>query len=1324
MLLGAVQNAFRLTEEGSLLNLEYYFINCCYKGNKVWAQYGPFENYMVVRLPQQHMAEQNFKENDKAATPWKSASYISGYSYLVFRILFPGDGWLEGMFTRQDGKFSFIKLDKTELLDWNSPKLRLVVRQDLTQSIFELQKTRAPHKPENYYPFQYEELEGAGVDSERYNRNAIPKVYDDPVTAIELPWRLIVSPNLPDSSKYIFAWDRKPMVAADLSRHLLWTATLRVSERTDDNYLGQQQTEAAARSDDPGAGGKTVKDTLQDLELLIIGSPDHPKVDSAYLRPDFLPNCKDRRELVDLYTKLKVIGRIEQLTFSPLGASVNIHFNNNVIQKAADIGLDLIEWEQLISFGRDEKVEIASLFLEREFGHKMLYVRTAQRRLVQGSYALIRIDYIQPLDLTKDYTSHLSQNVLAGGGEDAMTISRFNTPFKQITFLETKPKKVDSFDQTNPAPTGVSFQFEATDWQDNVIKFSKQINALPLGAVLDDSSTTPNVKAMVKAEERDQSLNLAAGAEKLVIKSREQLLNDFPPKLAYAASRVLDDLFNQQGKINQNIKNELAKLFPGLSGQAFDDQYNQLEDILALAQEKLDALTYTLAPDKFCRALIQLWLEKRIFSDPLFVQIRAQWKSQPEWARGGEAGLVGFYDWLNKDPLTSDPYYLLLLAASPVLATLLLSTSKLVIQLQTAGQALQARLKDKYDNYQAIVVAAKEIPNLILLQKQKIGYAIRERVDSEAASIQATVSKVSGEVKKSLSLLESEYITFEGKYRVGESDDFDFFHDYAIMPQLRQAQVYVSALNKLINEELPMSINYAAEYVDNQLSSELFEYKQNGAMVFAEIRQNTRLELQGIMKKLSSKMPGFNVEIPAHYLTYLRNPKEVSTEVFDELGYKDIGGQVAEASKDLIFISETAKDAVKTVEDLRNMDPKTLFKDLGATLFGSIRLEDILDIGFDLPRITELPDKIIYQFSNTRFTEHKAAFVVFRPDVGGETRLDLFISKSLKDGTDFFAYTKLNNFQVGVVIGSAEVLTVNFDQFKVTSTPQLPRHTEISVGKVALGGPLEFIADLAEKFMAPGNGMHLSVGANSLALDYAIAFPDVNAPAFHFHNLQLVVGLNIPFDPGRLEPISFTFGVNKPEDKFLVAAGIYGGRGHFLLRSTPKGIEHIDISMELGAYGQIDLGIGHGEVFLFFGFWFVCGREPGSDQNSIKAVAYVICAGSAMVLGFISIGVSVLISLTYEKRGQEASFSGDAVVTYSIKVALFKKEFSIHYHKQIAGSSQGSGTSAPAMITLGMIGAGGGVRPQDKKKDRVAVTDVFEDADAMETYFACFNYGL
>ncbi|HXS55131.1 MAG TPA: hypothetical protein VN726_03340, partial [Hanamia sp.] len=92
-----VNCAFRLTDQNSLLNLEYYFINCDYhpSSNRIWAKYGPHENYMIVRLPQQHIAEQSFSEKDingNLITDFKAATYISGYSYLVFRILFSNDG--------------------------------------------------------------------------------------------------------------------------------------------------------------------------------------------------------------------------------------------------------------------------------------------------------------------------------------------------------------------------------------------------------------------------------------------------------------------------------------------------------------------------------------------------------------------------------------------------------------------------------------------------------------------------------------------------------------------------------------------------------------------------------------------------------------------------------------------------------------------------------------------------------------------------------------------------------------------------------------------------------------------------------------------------------------------------------------------------------------------------------------------------------------------------------------------------------------------------------------------------------------------------------
>jgi len=117
-----VDHAFRLTDHNSLLNLEYYFINCNYeiKKEKITAKYGPHENYMVVRLPQQHIAEQNFPEknnNDEPTKDFRAATNISSYSYLVFRILFPtdpiisrNDSTRSRLNTLEDGERTDIKL--------------------------------------------------------------------------------------------------------------------------------------------------------------------------------------------------------------------------------------------------------------------------------------------------------------------------------------------------------------------------------------------------------------------------------------------------------------------------------------------------------------------------------------------------------------------------------------------------------------------------------------------------------------------------------------------------------------------------------------------------------------------------------------------------------------------------------------------------------------------------------------------------------------------------------------------------------------------------------------------------------------------------------------------------------------------------------------------------------------------------------------------------------------------------------------------------------------------------------------------------------------
>jgi hypothetical protein len=101
---------------------------------------------MIVRLPQQHIAEQSFDEDKYAGAT--AQVRIAGYSYLVFRILFPKDPIISWntktesrLFTKEDGRYTDIHLTTDSLLEWgNERKFRLVVRQDMVESIFELKE--------------------------------------------------------------------------------------------------------------------------------------------------------------------------------------------------------------------------------------------------------------------------------------------------------------------------------------------------------------------------------------------------------------------------------------------------------------------------------------------------------------------------------------------------------------------------------------------------------------------------------------------------------------------------------------------------------------------------------------------------------------------------------------------------------------------------------------------------------------------------------------------------------------------------------------------------------------------------------------------------------------------------------------------------------------------------------------------------------------------------------------------------------------------------------------------------------------------------------
>lgn len=455
--------AFRLTNYKTLLNLEFYFINVKNDGlsicKKLKFNYGQQESYMIVRLPQQHIAEEwlNLDSQDAAAetfmnspaqnaidlsktkatqfygtelNTFSAASRISGYSYLVFRIVFRDPKKM----SKGVGK-ERIKLSPDELLDWNADHFKLVVKQNLDQSIFDIQQGVVGNY-ENHYPFQEN-----SVANGRYNRADFPKAYGSPITAIEAPWRLIISPKLPETAGYDFHWSftheqevtTNNRADKSFSQYEMWMATLHVRKRKQgkekEPYLAHLHNESP-------------------MDVMVLGAADSnlDNIELTRFYADFmegsayqiLPTPEEKTQLMNLYIAYKLFARTKKMSFSPLGLTARLEMKNTLYELTSNPtpgipSVKLYSWIQDIAFGRDQEVQVSYVLVDKNTSLKMLWVKTTKRRVKLGVAYLDYREYIMPLDVEKDYQQESTS---------IRVQQKVQNNVRLIRFTELDPKRV------------------------------------------------------------------------------------------------------------------------------------------------------------------------------------------------------------------------------------------------------------------------------------------------------------------------------------------------------------------------------------------------------------------------------------------------------------------------------------------------------------------------------------------------------------------------------------------------------------------------------------------------------------------------------------------------------------------------------------------------------------------------------------------------------------------------------------------------------------------------------------------------------------------
>jgi hypothetical protein len=257
-------------------------------------------------------------------------------------------------------------------------------------------------------------------------------------------------------------------------------------------------------------------------------------------------------------------------------------------------------------------------------------------------------------------------------------------------------------------------------------------------------------------------------------------------------------------------------------------------------------------------------------------------------------------------------------------------------------------------------------------------------------------------------------------------------------------------------------------------------------------------------------------------------------------------------------------------------------------------------------------------------------------------------------GVESIASSKLSNFSISFL----NLITLDFDSISFIGGSSVKEKFDVAIRDVHFEGPLNFVQVFQRYLKTLDKGLNIDISAAGAKLGYEMGLPSINGGAFNFTKAKLQMDLRLPFKAGV--PMRFDFGLNNPSDMFLVTAGIFGGRGCFMIGVEPKrGVVMILLVIEFGAVLYLNIGIAEGIVYLFAGIYIK------KEYDNIEFRGYLTCGGALSILGIITISVTFYLGL----RGGGTYLEGYCTLSIEIKICAFITiSVGLSVYKRIYGS--------------------------------------------------------
>ena len=215
---------------------------------------------------------------------------------------------------------------------------------------------------------------------------------------------------------------------------------------------------------------------------------------------------------------------------------------------------------------------------------------------------------------------------------------------------------------------------------------------------------------------------------------------------------------------------------------------------------------------------------------------------------------------------------------------------------------------------------------------------------------------------------------------------------------------------------------------------------------------------------------------------------------------------------------------------------------------------------------------------------------------------------------------------------------------------------DVQMNGIVFGGYLSFLETL--KKIIPLDGFSdppsLVVDVNGIHAAYTLAIPNVAIGMFSLENIAISAKLEVPFfssgDAGTI--LTFTFSFCDKDHPFIITVSLLGGGGYFTVTISPKGIEHLEASICVGAQVALNLfDIAQGSISIMAGFTFTV------EEGDVTFTAFLRVHGELDVLGIVTISVDLNLSISYEFSSRTMIASGTIMVDVSILFFSFHQGF-------------------------------------------------------------------